>query len=154
MNHEAALKIQAWVDGELPAPAARQVAAWVERDPDAATLAATLRHARSALREGEPEYSAPVSREFYWSAIERRIDGRQTPQRQTPGAPFAWLARWFIPAGILAALTLALVLPALRDQFAPPLKWASEIESPLDDISSVTFRSESEGITVVWVNAR
>ncbi len=156
MNHEAALRIQAWVDGELPSPAAREVAAWVERDPDAAALATELRHARSALREGEPEYSAPVSREFYWSAIERRIASRQTPQPQAPAPPpFAWLVRWFVPAGILAALALVLALPALRDQFAPPVKWASEeVESPLDDISSVTFRSESEGITVVWVNAR
>lgn len=155
MNHDAALRIQAWVDGELPPPAAREVADWAGRDPGAGALAAELRHARAALREGEPAYQAPVTREFYWAGIERRIAQQQpSPSAGHAPVPFAWLARFLIPAGIFAALALLLALPVMRDKAGTANTWASEVESPLDDISSVTFRSESEGITVVWVNTR
>jgi anti-sigma factor RsiW len=155
MNHEAALKVQTWVDGELPATAASEVAAWVQGDPFAGALATELRHAQAALRAGEPEYRVPLSRELYWSGIERQIDRRERPQPAGPAAPLlAWMSKFLAPLGILAALTLVLVLPMRRDQLAATSPWASEIESPLDDISSVTFRSESEGITVVWVNTQ
>jgi len=156
MNHEAALKLQSWLDGELPSAAASEVAGWVRQDPVAGALATELGHARTALRAGEPEYPVPVSREFYWSGIERELGRLGSPASpRPPASTFAWRLKLLAPLGILAALALVFALPMLRDKLGSPNLWASEeIESPLDDIGSVTFRSESEGITVVWVNTR
>jgi anti-sigma factor RsiW len=155
MNHEATLRIQAWVDGELPSAAAGEVADWIQRDRAAEALATELRHTRGALQVGEPEYPTPASREFYWSGIERGIRRIEAPESVRPQVrSFGWLRRFLVPAGILAVLALVLAVPVLRGKLGTPPVWASEIESPLDDIGSVTFRSESEGMTVVWVNTR
>jgi hypothetical protein len=154
MNLDAALKIQAWVDRELPEPEAHRVANWVRNDPDARILADQLSGLRSALHSAEPSYSLPVSPEFYWSQIESAI--RRTDTQPAPALPappwHASLLRLLAPAAILAVLTLFLALPSLRSITNPARTISAEIESPLEDMSSFTFRSESERMTVVWVN--
>ena len=51
MTEEQQLKLQAFVDGELPEADAREVAAHVARDAEAADLLAELRHTRQALAD-------------------------------------------------------------------------------------------------------
>jgi len=153
MNHQAELRLQAWLDGELPPGGAQAVAAWVQRDPEAAALARELGATKTALLGNEPERALPESREFYWSKIERELAPAEAPA-PAHGRP-AWLRGWvkfLAPAGILVILALLLFGPMLRSHHRPTLASTAEVESPLDDISSFTFDSESEGMTVIWVN--
>ena len=73
MTEEQQLKLQAFLDGELPDPEAHEVAAWLARDADATALLGELRNTQKALVDFEPELKVPESREFYWSKIEREI---------------------------------------------------------------------------------
>jgi anti-sigma factor RsiW len=153
MNHQAEVRLQAWLDGELPAGEAQAVAAWVQRDPEASALVGELGATKTALGGNELERALPESREFYWSKIERELARAEapTPARSRPAWLSGW-ARFVAPAGILAALALLLLSPVLPSRHGSRLISTAEIESPLDDISSFTFRSESDGMTVVWVN--
>lgn len=155
MNRDWETKIQAWVDGELPATEQESVAARVAQDPEAAVLVGQLRQLKSVLVETDPVRPVPDTREFYWSGIERRILQLSRPIRAgSDRVPLAMILRWFIPVGIAACIALILSGPLLRGwNVGSPLGF-TEIESPLEDVSSVTFRSESEKMTVVWVNSR
>ncbi len=92
MNEEQQLKLQAWLDRELPDAEARQVEAWIASDPEAARLRAELENTRHALAGFEAGVRLPETREFYWSKIAREIE-RQEP-RPAPAAAEApsWLA--------------------------------------------------------------
>jgi anti-sigma factor RsiW len=155
MNQETALRLQAWVDGELPPGQASEVAEGAMRDPAAQALVAELRNTRAALAEGEVPRPFAGSREFYWSKIERDIRRAEPVEADTPSSvSLARILRFLAPAGVLAAIALVLTAPALRSKpDASPVARA-EIESPLEDVSSFTFRSESERMTVVWINIR
>lgn len=155
MKDETAIKLQAWVDGDASAPPPAEVAALLERDPEAKAVVAMLRVTRDVLREGEPPMTLPETREFYWSKIERAIVREQVREEQPPSIRRAgWLLRWLAPAGILAMLALLVASPVLRGRPGLGGRPMAEIDSPLDDLSSFTFRSESEGMTVVWVNTK
>ncbi len=153
MNHETELKLQAWLDGELPSAEAREAAALVDRDPAARELWEELRATRSALHANEMERELPATREFYWSQIERQISQLEAAENAAPRPHWfsAWV-RYGAPAAILTALAVMVVAPNLRVSPPPSVASRAEVESPLDDISSFTFRSESEGMTVVWVS--
>jgi hypothetical protein len=73
------------------------------------------------------------------------------PPRGRSGWRAGW-ARFLAPAGIVAALAVLLIGPLQPSRRGVGLVSTTEVDSPLDDISSITFRSESEGMTVVWVN--
>jgi anti-sigma factor RsiW len=154
---ETALKLQACVDGELPSSEARRVAELVEADAEARALFEELKVTRASLRGNELEFTVPASREFYWSGIRRRIEQAEAAN-EAPAVPEPepWWIRFFAPAGVLAALV---VLVALTLTFAdrpggnsPALAVGHQIETPLDEVSSIAFRSESAGMTVVWVD--
>ena len=49
MDHDAQLKLQAFLDGELPEAEASEVGNWLARDREAAALLEELRAAREAL---------------------------------------------------------------------------------------------------------
>ncbi len=154
MTRETQLKLQAWLDGELPAADAPEVERLVERDPQAAALVRELTLTRRWLAAGEVTHPVPESREFYWSQIARRLVPRDHPV-SAPGRVFAawrrWLA-WLAPAAACAGLLVLWLWPrwetASRAAARPP-----EIETPTEEIGTYTFRSESEQMTVVWVNS-
>ena len=54
MDYETQLKLQAFLDGELPEQEARDVAALVARDSEATDLLTELRNTRKALADFEP----------------------------------------------------------------------------------------------------
>lgn len=155
MNHELELKAQAWLDGELSADETREVAAWVDREPGVRALVLELKATKAALADNELARSLPESREFFWSRIAREIARLEaTPARD--GRPL-WLRWWFrflAPAAIVAALAALLVTPLLGPKPGPSRSSLAEVESPLDNVSSFTFRSEAEGMTVVWINTQ
>lgn len=155
---DKALRLQAWLDGELDPAEAREMEAWVGQDPDAKVLADTLRSTTSVLSVHEPHYTVPESREFYWSKIARGIEleERRQAREETVRAAnkVAWWRHWFVPAGALAALLLVVPmtrwLPGSPEQATLALE--HEIDTPVADVDAFTFRSESERMTVVWVS--
>jgi len=89
MKSEFALKVQAYLDGELSEREARRVAEELRSEPEAQALLAELRNTTSALRENEPTVALPESREFFWGKIEREITRAEAaPERAgVPNVP-------------------------------------------------------------------
>ena len=154
MNREFELKLQSYVDGELSSGESRQVTALVDADQDARALLAELEMARNVLVANEPEMKVPESREFYWSKIQRQIEHSDVPQAAAR-TPF-WLAwrRYFAPIGGVAIVTLLAVFSmkfydvGLEDA---PNHHLAEIENLSEHAGSLSFRSQSENMFVVWV---
>ena len=96
MEYDAQLKLQAWLDGELPEAEAKEVAKWVAQDPEAALLQGELKNTRQALAAGEKPMQLPESREFFWSKIEREISRTRQPHprpgknRSSPSGGGSW----------------------------------------------------------------
>jgi hypothetical protein len=154
MNHESQLKLQAWLDGELSPADVRDVLRRVERDAESAALARELKLTRQWLAAGEPKRPVPETREFYWSQIARRLAPRDVAA-ELALRPSRILARWW---RWLAAATAVCVLAAvwLVPRLTPPSSAAAhpaEVETPTDELGSFTFHSDSEQMTVVWVNS-
>src|SRR5437667_753153 len=99
MNYDAQLKLQAYLDGELPEAEARAVANWLAQDREAVALFGELRNTRQALVGVEVGVTLPESREFFWSKIEREIRRQEQTQPLSPPVRFvtAW-RRFLVPA--------------------------------------------------------
>jgi anti-sigma factor RsiW len=152
MNVDVGIKLQAYLDGELSGREAQTMASLIENDAEARALFAELQQTRSLLHANEPEFRLPESREFFWSKIEREIQRLETSPAgaRTP----AWLA--FLRRH-LAAVSGTAVAAALMFFMAFQMNWVSpdlfeEIENPLDDNGSFSFRSESQKLTLVWIS--
>ena len=150
MEYKSQLKLQAYLDHELPEAEAQQVAEWVARDREAAELLRELRETRAALEGFEAAVRLPESREFFWSKVQRAI------QRQSAGAPerSGWslrrLQRFLVPASALGLLAVVLTLSVGRSSATPP----GEMELVSEDMCALTFRSQSERMTMVWLYPR
>lgn len=150
MNRDAELKVQAWLDGELSGAEAAQTERLVQADPEAQVRVRHYRTLKRLLASAEPAVPLPVSREQYWAGLQWQIDRLES--RRTPSHPRrlpAWLRLWF-PIGATAAVVAALLLNFAPSSPIPRAAYA-EIESPLEEISAIIFRSESEQMTVVWL---
>src|SRR5436190_18132785 len=77
MNQDLHLKLQAYLDGELPSGEARAVADLVAQDADTRALLAELTHTRSVLAGYESEIKLPETRELYWSKLARDIQRQE-----------------------------------------------------------------------------
>src|SRR2546425_6017069 len=100
MDYNSQLKLQAYLDGELPEAEARAVANWLAQDREAVALLGELRNTRQALVGLEVGVTLPESREFFWSKIERDIRPQEQPEPAAGRAPLwsAW-RRFLVPAG-------------------------------------------------------
>jgi anti-sigma factor RsiW len=154
MNEEQQLRLQAYLDGELPEREARETAAWVESDPAAASLLAGLKAIRQVLAESEPAATLPESREFFWSKIARDIEA---PDRAVSGnSGFRW-QHLLWPVG---AMALCLGVVMLQNPFARSPEPAIALIIPDADTPIVeavqpgsdatTYRDETDGTTLVW----
>jgi len=155
INHETELKLQAYLDGELPAGEAKAITDLLERDASAQRTYQELRSTRSLLAGNEVERKLPESPEFYWSKIRRQIEQLESQAEQmSEPAPARWWPRFLAPAGALAALAV-FVGVVLRTPEEPLLALddSHEIETPLEETSSFSFRSEAAAMTVVWVDS-
>ncbi len=152
MNEEQQLKLQAFLDGELPEAEARDVAARLARDSEAAALVNELRNTRRALKALEPELPLPESREFYWSKIRREIERLDVPAPAAESASlFTWLRRLLIPAGAVAAVALAVLVATLRPGVLNPVG-RPDTEIANADVSTFTYDDYASGTTLVWVD--
>jgi len=145
------LKLQAFLDGELPEGEAREVLAWTRRDAAAAALLAELRNTGQALAKSGPCLSVPESREFYWSKIEREI--RSLEQRKISLAS-RFFRRFLLPAAGLAALALVAVLAArhFTTAGASHLGPGCEVEVAMIGSDPFTYHDYSKGTTLVWLS--
>jgi anti-sigma factor RsiW len=153
MKHEAQLKLQAYLDGELPSREAAEVKAWLARDAEAQALLKELENTGAALTGHEAELKVPETRDFYWSKIARDIErqSRQEAPARVPAWWAAWLWRSLIPAGALA-LVCTLVLRSGISEAAP--EFAPELEVASDDVGAYTFRNQETGLTMIWLYDR
>lgn len=152
MTEDQQLQLQAFSDGELTGKGARYVAAWVARDPEAAALLSELRNTREALKGFAPQSKVPVSREFYWSGIERQI---RTVERQRPPsrAPefLSVLRRLLMPASALAALLLIVTIAGLQSGLFQSARTKPVTETAMADSGTFTYEDYASGTTLVWV---
>ena len=155
INQETKLKLQAYLDNELAGAELRKMAALLDQDAEAQAVCSDLRETKRMLAGAELARSVPESREFYWSKIERAI---ATPAAAgasgvfLPGYP--WWVRLCAPAlGLALVLVAALSLVKLANAPAT-VSYLHEIETPLEETSTISFHSQAAGMTVVWVQTQ
>jgi len=148
---ELALELQAYVDGELDVRRRGEVEELLAADPEARAMVAELRELQELVRANEPVVMVPETREFYWSQVQRRIASAERREertgREVPIKSMQW-ARWLLPAFGVAAVAVALVVPRSS---AGRLGAASGF-ADLGDPVSLTFHSDTDGITIHWIN--
>lgn len=159
MNWDQKLKLQAWLDGELPASEAREMAALAEADPEARQIAGELRLTRSFLAGNEPEVKLAESTDFYWSKIRREIERLDQAGALEASRPQWWLAwrRLLAPVSGLALIAFVSVLSMslfTRSQVGEGLQHLVEVENLSDDIDSISYKSQSENMFVVYLYAK
>jgi len=151
MDFETELKLQAYLDGELPETEAREIAKFLAQDQEAALLLGELKNTRQALKGSEIVVQLPESREFYWSKIEREIERLEKLQRVEQKRLFIFrLQRILVP--VTGALAVAVFLGITL--FGNSGTALGETELATEDMGAITFRSESEGMTTVWLYDR
>lgn len=157
MNEDRGLKLQAYLDGEMAENEVADFEALLARDTELQALQSELSFVGKALRDSDPVVTVPESREFYFSQIQRRIEAAEAvADRETAGAGAgwsAWLRRAMLPLSGVAAACLMMVL-SLRQGTLPVLSFHEETESPIEETAAVTFRSEAEKVTIVWLYDR
>jgi len=148
MKNDLQLKVQSWLDGELPEREARQVGEWIARDAEASALAAELGSVNQAMLRNEAGVTLSDSREFYWSKIELQI--QREAERNRVHAPVPWYARWrkFMGPALGVAALACVMIVAIR-QAVPPTY--DEISATIDGMEAVTFHDQSSQTTIIWL---
>jgi len=143
MNTE--LKLQALLDGELDAREAREMESLLANDTQAADLMQELKWTKAAAVGNEAAVALPETREFYWSKISRAIEaGERKAAAATPER--AWWLKFLYPATGLAA-TVAVMFAISGGRTTD----GADSESVTEDVNAVSFRSEAEKMSVVYV---
>lgn len=149
-DQDLVLKVQAFVDGELPESGQAEIAALIARDAEVSALVKELKHTRQALAGFDGSVPLPESREFYWSRIQREIGRFPRVEPESGGVSWGSLVlRWFLPATCLAGLVAAGFL-----FLQSPWGTGDEVawQAAHDGISAFTYRDYEEGMTVMWLS--
>jgi len=151
MNQDLQLKLQAYLDGELPSGERQALTDMLARDAAARDLLVELTQTRAALQANEPEMKLPETREFYWSKIKRQIDReeRSIPARHTPTF-IERLRRLLAPAATVAAVALGLMV--IQQQFNAGGYAVHTADGDHEDDESFTYRDYESGTTLVWLS--
>jgi anti-sigma factor RsiW len=148
MDNDAQLKLQAYLDGELPEGEARVVANWLAKDQEAVALLAEMRQTRKAIAGFEDGVRLPESREFYWSKIRREIERLETPASVAPRVPFILrLRRVLMPAAAVAAVGLFAFVFVQGNSGSGGFG----SETAFADSGAFTYHDYKEGATLVWL---
>ena len=151
MKQELQLKLQAYLDGELPDGEAREAAGLLAQDAEARALLAELKNTRAALAGFEADIKLPESREFYWSKIEREIE-RQAPRvgpERKFASPFAFFRRILAPACAVAVLAIVGIVAIRQLDFGGPD--GLEVKTEFVGAGALTYRDNAQGLTLVWL---
>lgn len=153
MNQEAKLKLLAFLDGQLAPREGAAMEHLLKTDAEAQALQRDWTAWKQVLAAGEPPLEVPASREQYWHEIERQIDALTPSPRTAPRhVSIPWWLRLLAPVTAGAAILVA-ILVSLPSGSEVSTSYA-EVESPLNDVGAMIFRSESEQMTVVWVDTQ
>jgi anti-sigma factor RsiW len=155
MNQEQQLKLQAFLDGELPEREKRKVLLWLQDDHEAAALLAELKNTRQAMAGSETRLNVPATREFFWSKIEREIQRLEPRAKATPEVSLlGGLRRWLLPATAVAAVVIAGMIVHFHTSKAVGQNVAeaetTTVETTLASGDATTYRDAGEGTTLVW----
>jgi anti-sigma factor RsiW len=158
MNEDQLLQLQAWIDGELPEEEARRVQALLSTNPEAEAIVAELKTTKGFLAGNEPALRVPETREFYWSKISREIERTEAAEvaTRTPAPAPSWLLAWrrfLVPVSSLAMVAFLSVLSLNLYQRAQqdPLQHLVEVENLDETIGSISYKSQSENMFVVYL---
>lgn len=168
MNEELAIQIQAYLDEELSSEAKLHLLARLEKDPEARQLCDALKAEQAMLKQvGEKEYELPVAHSYFWKGISEEIEPRK-PQvdSQTERQPSGGIQRlfsWLIPVGATACIALVMFQKGYLNDVIDGIKSSGikaarrapsfhEIDSQQQNAGFISFRSESEGVSVVWIS--
>jgi negative regulator of sigma E activity len=148
MEYRKQLRLQAYLDGELPEPEAREVAAWVAQDQTARSLLEELRQTTRSLSGFEDGVGLPETREFYWSKIRAAIEREEQSAADTVTcAPwFRWLRRLLVPMAGVALVTFFALFGIRHGGNSYP----GSAVIVLEDAPAFTYRDFSGGATLVW----
>jgi anti-sigma factor RsiW len=151
------LKVQAYLDNELGPAEARKVGTWISSNPEARALFNELKETREILVQNEPVLKLPESRDFFWSKIERGIAAAERLPAEPEPRP--WWTRLLAPAA--GTVALFALLFSLVDRGGGRMEISQSFDgAPIHqlegapDVSTITFRSEAEGVTVVWLSTQ
>lgn len=149
INFEDQLRLQAYLDGELPEAELRRVAEWLEKDQEAALLLAELRQTSQVMAGFEEGMQLPESREFYWSKIERQIRHpvATSAARDRGGVWGVRLRRVLVPLTGLALVALAALI-ATKGSRAETVP----METSLADSGAMVYHDYSARATFVWLS--
>lgn len=159
MTSSDKLKVQAFLDGALDPAETRQVAEWLERDSEARQLHRDLSRIRDLVRAHEPKTPLPVTPDYYWSVLQGRLAPAQSPSvpvARPRWTPAVWWWKYLVPAGGAVLLAFLISFPLMQrstDLAADDLQ-GLEVETELPEARVITYRSDTEGISVVWVNTQ
>lgn len=149
IDQDVQLKLQSFVDGELPEAEAQAVAKLLAQDREAVALIAELKFTRQALVGHEKGVRLPESREFYWSKIQRQLQVQSgAPVRPAP-IPLSWLARM---RRLLAPLTAVAVVVIAGFIATRPAGNPNGVETAFSDPGAFTYRDFASGTTLVWLS--
>jgi len=150
MNRE--LKLQAWLDGELPQQEAALFHEELASRPEDQKQAAELNAVKSVLvPANEVVVKVPETREFYWSQIQRRIQHEESKPAMVSESFIARWRRFLFPLAGVAGATAILLLSAR--QFVPTAAF-DESTDLSSEMESMTFHDFSAGMTVVWLQEK
>lgn len=156
ISPEWILKIQSHLDGELSEAESREVTQRLANDPEARALADELQATQAMLRAGELARPVPESRDFYWSKIQRAIQSEEKAAAPARAASTPFWLRFLASSGAIAALALVLLsvnrITPGRPLLPRPHSGTMIVDNTSDAVSTITFRSEEAGLTLVWVN--
>ena len=147
MNEETQFKLQSHLDGELSSGEARDVSALLKEDVQAKALFAELQFTKTFLRGNELELKLPETREFFWNKIQGEIDRDTSPREVVKWWKLAYVRFAGISAAGCALLMISFV--AFNGQNGSYL--TDEVEGTGEEMGSITYHSDKEGMTVVYL---
>ena len=169
MNEALAIRIQAHLDGELSQDASKQLLTELESNAEAMELLKAFQAESSLLSSvTEKEHSLPVAHSYFWKGIADEIAPDAVSSIHASTGPVVepwkrWLS-WLLPAAGAACVALVAIMQGLTpgsigsksgDGDRSKLRRAPsfhEIDSRQQNAGFISFRSESEGVSVVWIS--
>lgn len=148
MKEDLQLKLQAYLDGELPSGEAQAVRDLLATDAAARDLLVELTNTRDVILAHEASIKLPESHEFFWSKIQREIN-REAKPVSAPAPKFslaAWLHRALVPAGAMAAVAIAVMLSL------PHGGGVGDNTMTSGETATFTYHNYDTGSTLVWLD--
>lgn len=154
MKQDLQLRLQAYLDGELPSGEAQAVVDWLAQDAAARDLLVELTNTHAALLTHESDIKVSDSREFYWSKIRRQIEREeQSAPLKTSVSLMERFRRLLVPAGAVAAVLIGVVL--VQQKFSSSDaddSVAFVTDASNEDSETFTYRDYGSGTTLVWLS--